>query len=218
MKIKRIAIVFVIAFILALAVLNFGIIKEYTRFIGIQIADIFRNEPEQIISTPRPEPRLFPVTDPNDLHTLKPLPAEARIVIPKIGTNAPLVFNIPNDNNQIFDALKNGVVQHPISAKPGREGMSILLGHSSAPLGHYEYGNVFTLLGNLNAGDTFYIEYADGQRFNYEIQEKFKFNPFDLSDPNLYKLESIKYDGVTLVTCWPIGTNLQRQAVLAKEI
>ena len=62
----------------------------------------------------------------------KPLPDQARLVIDSIGVDAPIVFNVPDNNDLIYQRLEDGVVHYSTTAKPGNPGSGIILGHSSA--------------------------------------------------------------------------------------
>ena len=140
------------------------------------------------------------------------------MVIKKLNIDAPIVMNVKNDNDAIFDALVGGVVVHPISPKPNEDGISIILGHSSSIDPRHPYGTVFSYIDQLDIGDEFYIQYSNNKRVYYEVQREFIYNPFDPNDEELYAIENLTYDGLVLTTCWPRGTAQKRRAVLAKEI
>jgi len=216
--ITRLLLIFIVGFIVVLAALNFGVIKTNANFGLSQFADLFGDKNKTAVSLQSVvEPHQFPNISPELIS--EPLPDKAHLVISKIGIDVPIVMNVPNNNDAIFDSLVDGIVQHPIGPKPGDNGMSILLGHSSNnPLHNSKYGTVFALIGKLEYGDKFYIEYSNGRRFDYEVRESFIYNPFDLNDTNLHRIEELDYDGIVLTTCWPVGTNQKRQAVLAQEL
>ncbi len=233
MKFTRFIIIFIFSFGVALIVLNWSIVSTHLSYNAGRVIDSLNNNPKKASKELNSiTPGLLPLAqivyarDGKNINvpiyddgSRSVLTNEARIIIDKLGINAPIIMDIANDNNAIFDALVNGTVRHPISPKPGEGGISIILGHSSPnPLHNSNYGTVFALLGKLNIKDQFYVEYSDGKRFDYEIQESFIFNPFDPNDVNLYKLENIQYNGIAATTCWPVGTNQKRQAVLAREI
>lgn len=143
-------------------------------------------------------------------------PYENRVIIPKIGKNIPLV-DIKNKNigweeelNDIFmEELEKGIVRYPGSAKPGEDGISFIFGHSSNfPWIKWDYNDVFSLLDKVEFDDEVII-YYNQQKYIYKIREKKVITPWDVSvlDRNMKKSE------ITLMTCWPIWTTLNRLIV-----
>lgn len=148
----------------------------------------------------------------------KPLPDRARLVIDSIGVNAPIVFNIPNDNDLIYNSLEKGVVHYSSTAKPGTPGSAVILGHSSAyPWYKGGYGAVFALLSKLDPGDRFYVQYDDNRVFVYEMRKSMIFNPFT-EDGRLTALESEPGNFIILISCYPVGTNYKRIAIQAEQM
>jgi len=146
----------------------------------------------------------------------KPLPNNAMLVIDSLGVNAPIVFNSPADAKSLYANLENGVVHYPVSLKPGENGPSILLGHSSAyPWYKGKYGSVFALLGKLKPGDRFYVQYEDKRLFVYTVKQSVIFNPLSGDEEELAKLEQNAQTSLILVSCWPVGTDYRRIAVEA---
>src|SRR5512143_183697 len=68
--------------------------------------------------------RLLPLAD--SVHP-KPLPDAATLVIDSIGVHAPIVFNVPDNNDLIYNNLEKGVVHYSNTPKPGEPGASIVL-------------------------------------------------------------------------------------------
>lgn len=140
-------------------------------------------------------------------------PYENRIIIPKIGKNIPLlevqeekVSGLGELNNIFMKELENGVVRYPGSGKPGKVGNAFIFGHSSNfPWIDGEYNDVFALLGNLEMGDEV-IVYYDQQKYTYKIHEKTVISPDDVS---VLKRKPDASE-ISLMTCWPIGTDLER--------
>jgi LPXTG-site transpeptidase (sortase) family protein len=147
-----------------------------------------------------------------------PLPQSARLVIDALGISAPIVFGTPDDTDAVYDQLENGVVHYSTSAKPGNPGTAIILGHSSAyPWYNGDYGAVFALLSRLKPGDRFYIQYSDNRTFVFEMKESVVFNPFTDTE-RLGMLENRPGSNVILLSCYPVGTNYKRIAVLAERV
>jgi LPXTG-site transpeptidase (sortase) family protein len=205
---KRFFIVFISTFVIIFSVLN----------IRFAIANIrFWVAPGTITTddTLGDAIRLLPLSENIQF---RPLPDKARLVIDSIGVNAPIVFNVPNNNDSIYDNLESGVVHYSTTQRPGIEnpGISLILGHSSAyPWYRGNYGSVFALIGKLKPGDKFYVQYEDNRVFVYEVKQSVVFNPFDADDPKLAEIERSREPSLVLVSCWPVGTNYRRIAVHA---
>ena len=147
-----------------------------------------------------------------------PLPNRATLVIEKLGISAPIVFGVSSNNDAILKNLENGIVHYSNTPKPGLEGVSIVLGHSSAyPWYRGAYGSVFTLLGKLQPGDKFSVRYDDGRIFNFAVKQSVVFSPF-ADDSRLTQIEKTPGTFLVLVSCWPVGTNYKRIAVQAELI
>ncbi len=146
------------------------------------------------------------------------LPDQAMLVIDSIGIKAPIVFNVPPDNDMIYQHLSDGVVHYSATAKPGLPGTAVILGHSSAyPWYKGDYGAVFALLGKLKPGDRFYVHYSDDRTFVYQVHQSLIFNPF-ANDGQLEALENAPGTHLILISCYPVGTNYKRIAVQADLI
>jgi len=149
-------------------------------------------------------------------------PYENRVIIPKIWKNIPLVevqqqqVEWVAELNDIFmKELENGVVRYPGSAKPGENGNSFIFGHSSNfPWLDGEFNDVFALLDNVVYDDEVVVYYWQ-EKHTYKITTKNVIRPWDVSI-----LKSDAKDDksqITLMTCWPIGTTLNR-LVLTGEL
>lgn len=144
-------------------------------------------------------------------------PYENKIVIPKIGKNIPLLDIKPrvvsgqDELNDIFmEELQNGVIRYPGSVKPGKDGNTFIFGHSSNfPWIKWDYNDVFALLDKVVFDDYIYV-YYDQKKFTYKIREKKVVKPGDVS---VLKRNKGKNE-ITLMTCWPIWTTLNRLLVV----
>ena len=193
--------VFIISFVVIFAVLN-------GRFLYAQVN-------YWIVGGAKPS-QIQPTTRQATNRTL--LPDEATLIIPKLGISAPIVFGVESDENTILKNLENGVVHYSDSPKPGLDGLSIILGHSSAyPWYRGAYGSVFSLLGKLEPGDNFSVQYSDGRKFNFAVKQSVVFSPFD-NDSRLAHFDQADNPTLILVSCWPVGTNYKRIAVQAELI
>ena len=143
-------------------------------------------------------------------------PYENRIVIPKIGKNIPLldikqqtVAGHDELNNIFMKELENGVIRYPWSAKPGQNGNAFVFWHSSNfPWLPWEYNDVFALLDNLEEWDEV-IVYYNQKRYVYKITTKEVIKPGDTS---VLKRDELRPE-LSIMTCWPIGTTLNRLIV-----
>lgn len=141
-------------------------------------------------------------------------PYENRIIIPTIGKNIPLIdikqqkVEWIDELNDIFmKELENGVIRYPGSAKPWEEGNSFIFGHSSNfPWMQWEYNDVFSLLDHVTYDDEVVVYYGQ-EKHTYKIRTKDVISPGDVS---VLKDDGNDKSKLTLMTCWPIGTTLNR--------
>ncbi len=148
-----------------------------------------------------------------------PAASEARydkpdsIVIEKIRLNAPLIYAQSADQRELNQDLNSGVVIYPGSDQPGKIGNFFLTGHSSVyPWNKTIYGQVFAAIDKLEIGDTAVI-YLQQHKYEYKITNKYTVTPKDVQ--LVHPTNEAK---ITLMTCWPIGTNLKRLIVEGKLI
>lgn len=141
-----------------------------------------------------------------------PIDKEFGVVIPKLAANAHVVANVdPYDSKAYQYALTKGVAHARGTAVPGAIGDVFLFAHSSENF--YEalkYNSVFYLLPKLVAGDPI-ILYYHGAKFTYLVTDKRLVDPKDVS----YLTSKGDSQTLTLMTCWPPGTNIKRLLVFA---
>jgi len=143
-------------------------------------------------------------------------PYENRIIIPKIAKNIPLIdiknqkVDWPKQLENIFmKELEEWVIRYPGSTKPGRPWNTFIFGHSSNfPWIKWDYNDVFALLDNVSYDDEV-IMYYNQKKYVYKIREKRVIKPGDVS---VLKRNQNK-DELTLMTCWPVWTTLNRLIV-----
>lgn len=129
------------------------------------------------------------------------------IIISRINVRAPLIMASGTTQKELNDSLNQGVIIYPGSALPGQNGELVLSGHSSIfPWVKTQYGQVFTLLDKLQAGDTVSIIYNHRQ-YDYQITKQ------EILNPNQVKISEINQPALKLTTCWPIGTSAKRLVV-----
>ena len=154
------------------------------------------------------------VIDPNADTVVGP---EPKLIIPKINVDVPVIYDIGNDYNSQMTAMAKGVAQFAIpgaSSHPGQVGNTVIAGHSSNDLfdgGDYKF--IFAQLDKLNIGDTIYVNY-NSIRYTYIVSKKQVVSPNDVSS----LVYPITKPILTLLTCTPIGTALNRLLITSEQV
>lgn len=142
----------------------------------------------------------------------------ARLIIPKINVDVPIHYDIGNDTKSQNAAMRDGLAHFSIpgaSSHPGEIGNTVLSGHSSGDIFmNSDYKFVFAQLHKLEVGDKIYAHY-NGKRYTYAVTGT------EVVYPN--QVDKLVYDTngkpvMTLITCTPLGTALQRLLVTAEQI
>lgn len=147
---------------------------------------------------------------------LIPVNKDFSIVIEKIGVNAPIIKDVPiTDKDSYEEALKNGVAHAGLSQYPSEDiGNVYLFAHASVNFWELgKYATVFNLLRKLEFGDQIHVFY-EGEDFVYEVVNKEVKPGWDTYPITRSTIEPI----LTLQTCDPPGTTLNRLVVTAKLI
>ena len=148
--------------------------------------------------------------------SLKPVNTSFSVVIEKIGVNAPIVADVSvTDKNAYMEALKSGVAHASVSDYPSEKpGNVYLFAHASIDFWRLgRYATVFNLLRKLEKGDKVHVFYK-GDDYIYEVINKEVqkgFNTFPLTRTTIEPI-------LTLQTCDPPGTTLNRLIVTAKLV
>jgi len=134
------------------------------------------------------------------------------IYIEKIDTKAPISWDGNSDNIQ--DLLKKGVVHIVGSATPGMPGNIFVTGHSSDFFWtEGDYKAVFALLDKLENGDKIVMRYK-GNNFLYQVYNKQTVDKDAVGD----FITTDKDQTLTIMTCYPVGTNWRRLIIQAERI
>ncbi|OGC70442.1 hypothetical protein A2415_02545 [candidate division WWE3 bacterium RIFOXYC1_FULL_39_7] len=147
---------------------------------------------------------------------LTPVNQDFSLVIEKIGLNAPIVANVSvTDKKAYNDALKQGIAHALVSDTPNEApGNVYLFAHASLNFwGLGKYATTFNLLRKLEINDRAYVFYK-GRVFIYSVVNKEVmqgWNTYPITRPVIEPL-------LTLQTCDPPGTTLNRLVVTAKLI
>ncbi|MFZ2125061.1 MAG: sortase [Candidatus Saccharimonadales bacterium] len=143
--------------------------------------------------------------------------SDPKLIIPRINVDVPVIYNVGSDYASQMAAMQDGVAHFSIpgaDAHPGEIGNAVIAGHSSNDLfdgGDYKF--IFAQLEKLAVGDTIYANYKS-TRYTYVITKKQVVGPSDVSKL-VYKTTQPM---LTLVTCTPLGTSLNRLLITAKQI
>ena len=142
---------------------------------------------------------------------------DARLIIPKINVDVPVFYDVKTDYDSQMAAMANGVAHFPIpgaNSHPGEIGNTALAGHSSNDLfdgGDYKF--IFAQLEKLNVGDSIYANYL-GKRYTYVVTKTEVVKPTEVSKL-VYPTDK---PVMTLITCTPLGTALNRLLVTAEQV
>jgi sortase A len=140
---------------------------------------------------------------------------ESLIIIPKINVEVPVVYDTPSiAEDDIQASLENGVVHYPTTPRPGENGNVVVVGHSSNNLlnrGKYKFA--FVLLNRLEPGDTITMQYG-GKRYVYKVYETIIVKPNEVGVLG----PTDKKASLSLITCDPPGTSINRLVVRAEQI
>lgn len=145
---------------------------------------------------------------------MEPVDRDFGLVIERLGVNVPIVADVPvTDEAAYTEALKTGVAHAITSQYPSEEpGNVYLFAHAS--LNFFRLGRhatVFNLLRKLEAGDRVHVFYQ-GDTYVYEVvnNEVVRgWNTYPITRPVLEPI-------LTLQTCDPPGTTINRMVVTAK--
>jgi LPXTG-site transpeptidase (sortase) family protein len=147
---------------------------------------------------------------------IEPVNKDFALVIERIGLNTPVKADVSVTNEVAYkEALKEGVAHALVSDYPSNEpGNTYLFAHAS--LNFWElgkYATTFNLLRKLDWGDRIHVFYK-GEIFVYEVVNKEVMKGW-----NTYPLlRSVIEPTLTLQTCDPPGTTLNRLVVTANLI
>ncbi|MBU0708841.1 sortase [Patescibacteria group bacterium] len=154
---------------------------------------------------------------------LVPVSEDFSLIIPKVSINVPVIADVDGGNSKEYLwRVTQGVAhfKHRQYANvtvdgslPGEGGNIFLFGHSQIPLGDTsDYQGVFNDLPTLVPHDRIALHYQ-GEQYEYQVAEGKVISKKDLT-----YLEATVEETLTLMTCWPLGLDIQRYIVRAKRI
>jgi sortase A len=147
---------------------------------------------------------------------LDPVDTDFGLVIERLGINVPVVKDVSvSDTDAYMAALEHGVAHAMVTGYPSRKpGNVYIFAHASLNFWRLgKYATVFNLLRHLTPGDLIHVFYQ-GETFVYRVVnvERYKgWNTYPLTRKVLEPL-------LTLQTCDPPGTTLNRLVVTAKLV
>lgn len=136
--------------------------------------------------------------------------------IPTLKVKVPIVWSQSEDDLQIQKELLQGAIHYPGTAFPGFRGNSYVTGHSSFyPWVKNDFKEIFKDLNDLKIGHEviFHFSLANGKNIDviYSVVSS------EVVMPDEEKLfRDFEGSELTLVTCWPIGTDQKRLMVKAE--
>lgn len=189
----------------ALAVVLVFLFLQYNRVLFANV--------EAYISPGSIDPQNIVVDPSADVKVTK----ESRLIIPKINVDVPVLYDVKSDYDSQMAAMAKGVAHFSIpgaSSHPGEIGNTVLSGHSSNDLfdtGDYKF--IFAQLEKMRVGDSIYANYK-GTRYTYVITKTEVVKPTEVSK----LIYPTKKPVLTLITCTPLGTALNRLLVTAEQV
>lgn len=145
---------------------------------------------------------------------IEPVNRDFSLVIERIGVNTPVVADVSvTDEKAYEEALKRGVAHALVSAYPSKEpGNVYMFAHASINFWELgKYATVFNLLRKLEPNDQIHVFYNGSDYVYYVVNKEIVkgWNTFPLVRPVIEPI-------LTLQTCDPPGTTLNRLVITAK--
>lgn len=148
-----------------------------------------------------------------------PTPIQAEVIIDRLGIAVPIVWSTSVLEADLQKDLELGAIRYLGTPNPGDRGNSFITAHSSGYAWQQgQYKKAFVNLGKLNIGDDdIIVVYKKNgvpvYKAWFKVTEK---EVVKATDTRM--IEQKETTEMTLVTCWPIGTNLRRLMVKTELI
>lgn len=198
--------IFILVFVVVFAALNYS---AYSKMIVFWFDDEFGTN-KMPLSNIILDSGVTVRDEKNDLPDFE----DNTIYIERIKVTAPIVFRVENNEGDVAQNLKKGTIHIAGTPLPGETGNVFITGHSSNyPWIISSYNSVFALLDREVVGDLILIRFSN-TNYIYQIEDKFVVGATETSVMKNYA----DYPSLTLMTCYPVGTNLKRMIVRAKQI
>ena len=134
------------------------------------------------------------------------------LYITKIKSNSSVIANVsPYDEKEYTKALQTGIAHAKGTVTPDKQGNVFLFAHSAVNFYERNYYDVyFYLLNDLKKDDEVFVSY-EGVIYKYRVDEVKIVNRDNVEYLGKYSDE----DTLTLMTCYPAGTDWKRTIVIA---
>lgn len=168
----------------------------------------------QVLQSARALPTIADQPDqptPSQTWPSTPTLPDNHLYIPKINVDAPIIWQV--DPAVMLEKLRAGITHYNGTSLPGQSGNVVITGHSSNfwwDPGQYK--QVFALLDQLAIGDKIVLT-SQKQFYIYEVEKTLVVNPGQIE-----VLNPTDHSILTLLTCTPVGTTINRLIVQAKQI
>lgn len=144
--------------------------------------------------------------------------SDPRLIVPKISVDVPIIWDADASSEASLNAaMDKGVAWFNMigaSAHPGEMGNFVVSGHSSNDwLDQGDYKFIFARLEQMAVGDTIYVNY-NSTRYVYTVSSTKVVKPTDVSALQV----GTDKPRITLITCTPLGTALNRLLVFADQV
>ncbi len=129
--------------------------------------------------------------------------------LPGQETSLPIIISKSNDDTNIQKDLQRGLALLPKTIE-AEHSYQVITGHSSGPSAFGPYRLAFSRLSSVAIGDSIRLHTVSGDGI-YVVWKKETVWPWQIDTIPVEETA-----GVSLVTCWPPGTNLKRLLVHAR--
>ncbi len=136
--------------------------------------------------------------------------ANFSLYLPTIGARSKVIEKVdPFNSFEYNKALEKGIAHAENGYHPGSGGNTFLFAHSALDFYALRSLNVnFYLLDELEIGDKIYVSYK-GKIFTYTVTDIKIVKPTEID----YLKKRSENESITLMTCWPAGTDYKRVIV-----
>jgi len=153
---------------------------------------------------------------------VRPVVEPQRVVIPALRVDTSIIpvsprqVDLLGETYQQWQAPNSGKLGwHESSAKLGQTGNTVINGHSSG------YGDTFRDLETLENGDIIQVHSGD-IRYTYVVSNtlilKERWEPVEVRIENARWISQSDDERLTLISCWPSGSNTHRVVVVAAPV
>lgn len=164
------------------------------------LAELTEIEDDPVLAVPPDVALDLGPSEPTAAPQLPALTPPFRIEIPRIGVDVAVLDDVT------VDVLRKGPGLYPHGVKPGEEGNVSIAGHRTT------YGAWFRHVDDLKDGDEIILS-KGARRIVYHVETVFPVASNDWS-----VIAPTEYNALTLTTCHPPGSAIERLIVRAKEV